>query len=458
MKKQFMILVSFALTYNLLSCDLAVKQISGKPYEVLSANVFNQLQEKYLINDFELGTAVVSDNYLYGVINSKGKLIQECVYDTIYPLSNNYRIAKVFGKYGLINVNGKVCVECKYDDVGEFVEETTFHPFKLNDKWGFVSKNGEVKTFFKYDEVLNFNDSCFVASLNNKYGVIRYDDTYILEPKYDKIQYKWLGNPYTIVQLSGKMAIVNSVNNFVTGFDYCADDFYSFPMADQYLEVSKYTEYNKKLYGIIEYETGRVVIPCEYESLGDISEGLLYAEKNNLYGFIDINNNVVIPFKYKDAEDFSEGLARVSVHKGYYNSIAGVLSYTEDGYINKQGEFVIKPSIASSWFNMSDTQFNEGLAAAGVRTGNYMFAQKFGYIDKSGKFVIQPEYDTAYKFLKNIAIVEKNKKYGCINKKGELIVNIEYDEYEYRRDKDTVVILKKDGKKCMFNFDGTPVE
>ena len=87
-----------------------------------------------------------------------------------------------------------------------------------------------------------------------------------------------------------------------------------------------------------------------------------------------------------------------------------------------------------------------------------MFAQKFGYIDKSGKFVIQPEYDTAYKFLKNIAIVEKNKKYGCINKKGELIVNIEYDEYEYRRDKDTIVILIKDGKKCMFNFDGTPVE
>ena len=39
-----------------------------------------------------------------------------------------------------------------------------------------------------------------------------------------------------------------------------------------------------------------------------------------------------------------------------------------------------------------------------------------------------------------------------------LFTNIEYDEYEYRRDKDTVVILIKDGKKCMFNFDGTPVE
>jgi len=457
MKNVLFSLLAIIVAFNLLSCGLD-KHISGKPYDVLSSKVYNQLQEIYSISDFESGTAIVYNKNLYGLINFRGKLIQECIFDTICPLSKNYRIIQAFGKYGLMNIDGDVCIECKYEEAGEFIGDVQLHPFKLNGKWGFVGKDGIVKTSFKYDEVWDFNDSCFVASLHNKWGVIRYDDTYILEPKYDKIQYKWLENPYTVVYLNGKMAIVNSNNDFVTGFEFCEDGFYPFSMENKYLKVSKIEKYNKKVYGIVEYETGKVVIPCEYESLGDISEGLIYAEKNNLYGYIDIDNNIVIPFKYEDAEDFSEGLAKVSVHRGYYNSIGGILPYTEDGYINRQGEFVIKPNIPSSWINSSDTEFNEGLAAAGIRTGNYMYANKFGYIDQSGKFVIQPEYDTAYRFLKGIAIVEKNDEFGCINKDGELVINIEYEDYEYRSEKDTVVVLIKDGIKCLFNFDGTPVE
>lgn len=448
------------------SCKPSFDSVSGKPYEVLKPEVYDELQKLYAsISDFDSGTAIVQDGKTYGLIDSKGKLVLPCQYDTIYPLYNDMRIVSSNALYGMVGVQGDICISCVYEDVHGTVC-ADYLPFKRNGKWGFLSRDEQTVVQFKYDDVYRFTDSTFVANLNGKCGLFTYTGKCILEPKYDRIAYKVLNKKEdpSYVVLNDKLAVLNSRNEFVTDFAYSAGRAsFSLPQDGKYVEVSKVVsskwDYNKHRYGLLNYETGDLVIPCEYESLGDLSEGLLYAEKDDRYGYIDVNNKVIIPFKYEDAEDFSEGLARVAVHGGYYNSIFGEAApYSLYGFIDKTGKFVIPPTFPDPTLNAYDSDgFYEGLAAMGRRPDDNILAHYFGYIDVTGKYVIAPIYDKAHRFMHGVALVCKNKKYGCIDKSGNVVVDLIYDDYEYRAEKDTVIVLEKANKKYAFRFDGTPV-
>lgn len=461
------IVIIALIVCGLSSCTQSDDTVSGRPYDILKPEVYNKLQKQYSsIADYESGTSIVLKGELYGLINSRGKEVMPCQYDTIYPLLNNARIVGANNMFGMVDETGCICIPCVYEETQPTMS-TEYFPFKRNGKWGFLTKTEEIVVQFKYDDVLRLTDSTFVAKMNGKSGLFTYTNRCILEPKYDRIAYKVLGNPEdpTYVFLNDKMAILNSQNEFVTDFEYSGEIVsYGLPQEGKYVEVSKAMssrdKNNRYRCGLIEYETGKLVIPCEYESLGDISEGLLYAEKNDKYGYIDINNNVVIPFKYEDAENFSEGLARVAVHGGYYNSIFGCeLSYSLYGFIDRTGQFIIPPTFPDPLLNAYDADgFYEGLAAMGKRPDNNMLAHYFGYIDTRGKYVIEPIYDKAHRFMHGVALVCKNEKYGCIDKEGNVIVDLIYDDFEYRVERDTVITLEKDNKKYNFRFDGTPIQ
>lgn len=465
--KKNVIIVLLACIFS--SCTQSWEAVSGKPYDILKPEVYNELQKLYSsISDFDSGTAIVKDGKAYGLIDSKGKNVLPCQYDTIYPLYNDMRIVRSNELYGMVGLQGNICISCVYEDVHETVC-TDYLPFKRNGKWGFLSRDEETVVQFKYDDVYRFTDSTFVAEMNGKCGLFTYTGKCILEPKYDKIAYKVLNKQEdpSFVVLNDKLAVLNSRNEFVTGFEYSAGLgllFFSFPQEGMYVEVSKVVssklDCKKHRYGLLNYETGALVIPCEYESLGDVSEGLLYAEKDDRYGYIDVNNKVIIPFKYKDAENFSEGLARVAVHGGYYNSISGEMdSYSLYGFIDKTGKFVIPPTFPDPRLNdWGGDGFYEGLAAMGRRPHDNIYAHYFGYIDVTGKYVIAPIYDEAHRFMHGIALVCKNEKYGCIDKNGNVVVDLIYDGYEHRAEKDTVIVLEKANQKYAFKFDGTPVQ
>ena len=337
----------------------------------------------------------------------------------------------------------------------------------MNGKWGFISKDEATIIQFKYDDVSHITDSTFIAKINGKYGLLNYTDEFILEPKYDKIIYKIMNKVTdpSYVFLNGKLAILNSKNEFVTNFEYSGEPpYYGLPQEDKYVMISKEVasqySFDKHRYGLIEYETGNIVIPCEYERLGNIAEGLICAKKNDNYGYIDINNKIVIPFSFNDAEDFSEGLARVAIHGGYYNSRIGILPFYLYGFIDKSGKFIIAPEFDNPTLNSWEDGggFHEGLAAMGEKPENNVLAHNFGYIDTTGRYIIKPIYEKAHRFMHGVAIVRLNEKYGCIDKNGNIIVDLIYDNYEYRAEKDSVITFKNRDKIYSFHFNGVPVQ
>ena len=139
---------------------------------------------------------------------------------------------------------------------------------------------------------------------------------------------------------------------------------------------------------------------------GDFHEGLAFAKGESAdgsakYGYIDKNMETVIPFQYDSAGDFSEGMAAVEMNDKW-------------GFINKAGELVIPCQYELV------TMFSDGLAGV-VRNG------KGGFIDKTGKEVIACTYDSTSYFCDGLAGVQANGKWGFINKNGEEIIPCQYD-------------------------------
>lgn len=142
-----------------------------------------------------------------------------------------------------------------------------------------------------------------------------------------------------------------------------------------------------------------------YDGLGICSEGIEAfgdADFPNKFGLRKYNNEKIKDVIFDDIGGFKDGISRASINGKY-------------GYIDKSGEFIIKPQ-----FDIASKNFIEGLAS--VQSNG-----KYGYIDKSGNFKIKPQFDDARDFSEGFAIIKVNNKYGFIDKTGKIIIEPKFD-------------------------------
>lgn len=180
---------------------------------------------------------------------------------------------------------------------------------------------------------------------------------------------------------------------------------------DFYLGVSIVTKDEKK--GAINQQ-GHWVIPCKYDYISGFSkDSLTAASINGKFGFIDLKGNIVVPFDYESCENFSEGLAAVSKD--------GLI-----GFINKKGELVIQ----CQYVRLYDGRgFSEGLVGVSIDGGQEgIYDDKWGYIDKTGDIVIPfQEGLTGAPFSSGLTTIYRRSttkrmawEGAFINKSGEL--------------------------------------
>jgi hypothetical protein len=104
----------------------------------------------------------------------------------------------------------------------------------------------------------------------------------------------------------------------------------------------------------------------------EFSEGLATVKINKRQGYVDSAGNLVISTQYLRAATFSEGLAAVDIGTGSVHKT--IADACETGFINRQGDFAIKPQF------LSVGRFKDEVCH--VENEKYI-----GYIDKSGDFV-----------------------------------------------------------------------
>jgi WG containing repeat len=263
----------------------------------------------------------------------------------------------------------------------------------------------------------SFSERLAAVSLNGKWGFIDESGRFVIPPLFGVVE-----------NFSQGLAMVTTAS------------------IDHYWE-------RDTLFGYID-RTGKFVIEPRFNWAGSFSEGLasvcvgLCRGSDRILGgvgYIGRDGKFVLPPRYKDAGRFSEGLAVAGTGLGplapkgfidksgafviaprfiYADEFAEDLAATDQGFINRRGEVVIKAEplspggdFSSGWAAVREGDgpvfintkgqitlrpdyrgvgpFSEDLAPAcpsNCGPSALGFGQNWGFMNKSGKFVIKPQF------------------------------------------------------------------
>lgn len=162
------------------------------------------------------------------------------------------------------------------------------------------------------------------------------------------------------------------------------------------------------------------ITPGEVDLTAKAPEYKLAAVKvGDLWGYIDLGDNMVIKPEFQKAYSFSDARAMVVVDDKY-------------GFIDSSGKMAIDAKYQEA------LSFNEGLAP--VKENDY-----WGYVDVNGNLKIPRKFDYAGVFMDSRAIAGLNGKKGVINKEGNFIINPEYDYISKGFSNGIILAGKKEG-------------
>ena len=280
--------------------------------------------------------------------------------------------------------------------------EVALWPVEKAGKWGFINAQGEMEIQPKFDFAREFSQGLALVDVNKKRGFIRPNGKYAIAPQFfeaasfsnglaavtktKKILFMDLG--------AGDNAYINRLGETVIEKKFFQlHDFSENRAAAKFLPENKFAFFDK---------SGNLITQAEFDITMPFDNGVATAGIENGNAFIiDKQGN-----KVKEFDD-------ADIFYGFENGLAGIFKNNQYGFIDAQGNEVIRPQ-----FDLVDV-FSEGLAAAKKRG-------KFGYINKSGEFVIEPEFELTGKFSQGLAPVELQNKWGYINNKGEIIIEPQF--------------------------------
>lgn len=286
------------------------------------------------------GFAIVEDKLKFGVIDSKGKIVVDIIYDSI---SNEEPYTKKLETF-VVKKDGKLKL------LTENLISVT------GDKW---LKNIEYKSGVVQDDKYVFLFK--VEDFSNKIGVLTSDGKEYVKIENENV-FLINDNKTAVLKKDNKINIQNTNQNLVikTGFT----DFYH-STKDGNIILKK-----AKLFGVVD-TLGTIKIPPIYQDIEAVydRENNFIVKKNNKFGIIDINQKTIIPLEYSSISNWVEyGPDEHIVSK---NGLFGL--------ITREGQVLI-PTIYKDFRYASI----------------YFFVSKqgkYGVVDKKNNIVIPFDYD-----------------------------------------------------------------
>lgn len=265
------------------------------------------------------GLAVVRQAEESFIINESGEKVAEC--QNIYTYAKQFDdngLACVYSEegYGWVNESGIEVIPCRYKHVNEIFldsgEKKIFDDNGLaivekNDKYGVINEKGEEVIPVEYDMVSDFFDNGLVAvEKDNKEGALNIRGEIVLPFDYDRItgviheQRYSNSRQWEIQNLGSNLIVVENGN--VGLFD----------------------------------ENGREIIPCMYTSFGKVDKDgyfVAYKEENGKSPvLLNLSGEVIIPEQYESIGESGE------------NDLVAVYDGKQCSYVDRSGKTIIKLS------------------------------------------------------------------------------------------------------------------
>lgn len=313
-----------------------------------------------------------------------------------------------------------------YKDISESFED--------NGLWGLKDKKGNIITPAVYEEIFAFSDEGIaVVQKNGKYGYLRNDGKVLIECIYEEV-YDALfihNKNYGIIEIDQKCGLLN-------------------------------------------IETGEIVIPCEYEELEMLRHVYLFnAKKDGKYHLINASNKLIIQEGFDEPFEFNySGMVYRSLKgtskKAFYTFDGvflgehpeDVLGEIREGYYwVKPNKFQEKISIIKADGTLLDTEVDTMMLLDTYTSFAYRKAKEWHIYDiKSGEYMLKGHTidnihrDWYTQFMDNVFLLSDENGWGLYNAAEDrwlLSSSREYKKIESCREE----IFRITTSEGMFYFD-----
>jgi hypothetical protein len=199
-------------------------------------------------------------------------------------------------------------------------------------------------------------------------------------------------------------------------------------------------------------QTGKVVIPFQFDRANSFYEGLALVTRKDRKFFIDTTGRVLFEAKYDVVRDFSEGLCAVNIGQKTDRNNGVMIETGKWGYIDKTGKLVIPmkfthaESFSEGWaaikngdhgaFIDHDTKIMFEITfdvTAGFREGivAVFYRGTLAYFDRTGKQISPPlRYGKDHSFSEGLVPVAINRKTGFMDRTGKLAIEPQFEDAE----------------------------
>lgn len=290
----------------------------------------------------------------------------------VYPIGDVLRFSDEDEEhYGLLGMDGKVIVDAGYDYI--------YYSSNYN---CIVGETEDGEDYFALDGVKLPGEPYppeglyhYYDSNNHLWGLEDERGNVVIPAQYNEI-WGFVGGVASVLDTSGKRALINTEGEALTDFIYTAIQLVVYPEA-------------------LEPHPENTPIPV---SIG------------GKWGFINHDGTKLTDVIYDDAGPFTEGLAAVKVEDKW-------------GYIDTTGSFVIDPVFEV----YSAGYFCRGIAVMRESYGNFFI------IDRTGRTIVsEDKYEfSEYDVLFGLAIAESEDGKVLLNNKGEEVFSRPYEYMEF---------------------------
>ena len=306
-----------------------------------------------------------------------------------------------------------------------------------NDKYGVIANSGLVIIPFEYDSIREVGE-IFIVKQADKYGVLDFQGNIIQPIAFDNIQDS--DNGFFILFKEDQQAIMNSAGDI------------TFALSDTRLRVDM-MEYPKALipieqdglFGYLNKERTAVAIKPIYETVELIGDqDSFIGQKNGRKQLINADNSVI---KVNRSSDYHI-LDNIVVND---ETAFVVASAGKQGIINANGEVLLPfdyESIESFLVRQYDQEYDSYDYARFfiIKEGGW-----FGLLDSNLKVAISPTYKYLARLKNHPYFVVVNStseskqpvKYGLIDIKDNIVKSVEYDAISIDPDNDDYILITK---------------
>ncbi|MCI8397622.1 MAG: WG repeat-containing protein [Clostridia bacterium] len=372
-----------------------------------------------------------SGSYKTKVINAKSKEIIKD-YDKIEVIANYDKDQKVWyeenvfrvqkdGKYGLVNYSGKKLLDCEYNSITPISGIENSLVIEKDSKFGLCDDAGNIiiePNYKKIEKIGNdYKNGYIVINEENKYGIIGFDKSKILDTKYEEIKGISGENIYAVKE-NGKYVLINKSEEKITNKEY--DDIAE--INKEQIVVAKNGKYG------VETLSGDRKVKFEYDELVSTNDKYYIAKKGDKYGIVTSEGEEKLPCERTKITYVSSGnfvIADDTIYdENYEEKIKGTVTELNDtkGYIRV---------FANEEYKYYNFKFEEKPASQ-ILTSNKLFLSKkdgkYGYVDKDGNVVIDYIYDDGTEQNSSgYAGVKKDGVWGAINLLGQVVIEPTYN-------------------------------